>query len=113
MTIDTILLCFCEDCYQHDGVPQRNAALRDVIHKNTTKRPVEAAIIYKKGAKTEKFEIFVKVDKWSLKDLKKNIKGGNRIDSPGIPKVEDMELVVYDKRGKKFIEVQSGKLRGS
>jgi ABC-type multidrug transport system fused ATPase/permease subunit len=113
MTIDTILLCFCEDCYQHDGVPQRNATLRDVIHKNTNKRPVEAAIIYKRASKTETFEILVKVDKWSLKDLKKNIKSGNRIDSPGIPKIADMELVIYDKRAKKFMPIATGKLRNS
>jgi hypothetical protein len=113
MTIDTILLCFCEDCYQHDGVPQRNAALRDVIHKQSSKRPVHAAIIYKKGSKIAKIPILVKIEKASLKDLCKDIHGGSRLDAPGIPKVPDMELVIFDKRSKKFSVVPSGKLKNS
>lgn len=70
MTIDTILLCFCEDCYQNDGVPMRNAALREVINSNSAKAPVPASIIYKKGnGKLTEFDILVKTDKWALKDL--------------------------------------------
>jgi len=111
MTIDTILLCFCEDCYQHDGVPQRNAALREVINANSAKRPVQASIIYKKGAKMTEFDMLIKVDKWSLSDLQKAIVSGNRMDAPGIPKIPDMELVIYDKRSKKFILLQKGKLK--
>jgi hypothetical protein len=114
MTIDTILLCFCEDCYQNDGVPMRNAALREVINANSAKAPVPSSIIYKKGnGKLAEFDILVKTDKWALKDLKKNIKGGNRMDAPGIPAIEEMELVIYDKRSKAFITLEKGKLKKS
>ena len=30
MTIDTVLLCFCEDCYENDGIPEHNAAIKRV-----------------------------------------------------------------------------------
>jgi hypothetical protein len=113
MTIDTILLCFCEDCYQNDGLPQRNAALREVIATNSMKAPVPSSIIYMKGDKMDEFDMLVKLDKWSLKDLKKAIKSGNRADAPGIPSEEDMELVVWNKKAKAFVPLENGKIKKS
>ena len=40
MTIDTVLLCFCEDCYQNDGIPEHNAAIKRTIEGNAAKAPV-------------------------------------------------------------------------
>ena len=112
MTIDTILLCFCEDCYQNDGLPARNAALREVLSTNSQKAPVPASIIYAKGnGKLEEFDILIKTDKWTLKDLKKNIVTGNRSNAPGIPAIAELELVIYNKRKRKFDVVAPGKLK--
>jgi hypothetical protein len=113
MTVDTILLCFCEDCYQNDGLPQRNAALREVIATNSMKAPVPSSIIYMKGDKMDEFDMLVKLDKWSLKDLKKAIKSGNRADAPGVPSEEDMELVVWNKKAKAFVPLENGKIKKS
>jgi hypothetical protein len=115
MTIDTVLLCFCEDCYQNDGIPEHNAAIKRTIEGNAAKAPVAGSVIFKNAAgEFEEFDMLLKVDKWTLKDMKKAIKGGNRMDAPGIPPIEEMELLLYDKKAATgFTELANGKLKKS
>ena len=115
MTIDTVLLCFCEDCYQNDGIPEHNAAIKSVIVGNAAKAPVAGSVIFMNGKKEfEEFDMLMKVAAWSLGDMKKAIASGNRMDAPGIPPVADMELVIYDRKAKSgFTPIESGKLAKS
>jgi|TARA_B110000208_G_C11577857_1_gene361379 hypothetical protein len=58
--------------------------------------------------------MLLRVDKWSLKDMMKMVHSGNRMDAPGIPEVEEMELVIYDRKAAThFTKLEAGPLKKS
>ena len=95
MTIDTILLCFCEDCYQNDGTPEKNKVLHNVIASNAEHAAVSASIIYLNSKQEQReYDMLIKVDKWTLKDLKKAVE--NIGEHNKAPAMSDHEKVRVD-----------------
>ena len=94
MTIDTILLCFCEDCYQNDGTPEKNKVLHNVIASNAEHAAVSASIIYLNSKQEQReYDMLIKVDKWTLKDLKKAVENiGEHNKAPAMSDHEEVRV---------------------